>query len=101
MKICRGTWFKGSISETKWTPISEEESLKIEDSHQMLWKSIVSYLKRQDCITIITMYCIHLIFMLKGITPGMHKVNENKEPTTTINPEIKSGKCKTNLNVNA
>ena len=41
LKICRGTWFKGSASEKHWIPIDEEEALSIEKSHQTLWRSMV------------------------------------------------------------
>ncbi|XP_028409095.1 phospholipase DDHD1-like [Dendronephthya gigantea] len=60
LEICRGTWFKGSASETHWTPITEEEAKLIEQSHQMLWHSM-------------------------GLNPGVPHVNNSSNTSTTIN----------------
>lgn len=40
LRICRGTWFKGSSNDTNWSPISEDEASSIENSHQALWMSM-------------------------------------------------------------
>ena len=42
LPVCRGTWFTGSASLTTWQPLSEEDSVEIEHSHQTILMSMVS-----------------------------------------------------------
>jgi hypothetical protein len=43
MPVCRGTWFIGaSGSPSLWQPVSEDDTEQIENSHQALWRAMVS-----------------------------------------------------------
>ena len=47
--VCRGTWFIGNLPDS-WQPISENDGEQIDNSHQTLWRSLVSVINDHGVI---------------------------------------------------